>query len=190
MGRRLRRGIYQIEAVLLSKLTESQRGYLARAQNFHHEALARFEQALSHCVDHPVATVGLCTLLLDIAAQIIPPFPSSSKLAEESSIVQELGGRLSTDDTGLTGDNSSRSVSDFILLNRLAARDRAYSLLSSLTKLGSGWDFSDAWFALARAYEESGEKDKAVDILWWCVELEDRRPIRHWRNVGPRGYIL
>ncbi|OAP61230.1 hypothetical protein AYL99_03431 [Fonsecaea erecta] len=75
-------------------------------------------------------------------------------------------------------------------LNRLAARDRAYGLLSTLTKLGSGWDNSEAWFALARAHELGGEVDKAKEILWWCVELEDTRPIRHWANVGCGGYVL
>ncbi|OQV05197.1 Tetratricopeptide repeat-containing protein isoform 1 [Cladophialophora immunda] len=75
-------------------------------------------------------------------------------------------------------------------LNRLAARDRAYGLLSTLTKLGSGWDNSEAWFALARAHELGGEVDRAKEILWWCVELEDTRPIRHWGNVGCGGYVL
>lgn len=75
-------------------------------------------------------------------------------------------------------------------LNRLAARDRAYGLLSSLTKLGSGWDDAQAWYALARAHELGGEVDRAKEILWWCVELEDSRPIRHWRNIGSGGYVL
>jgi tetratricopeptide (TPR) repeat protein len=76
-------------------------------------------------------------------------------------------------------------------LNRLAARDRAYGLLSTLTKLGSGWDNAEAWFALARAHELGGEPEKAKEILWWCVELEDTRPIRHWRNLGAGGgYVL
>lgn len=75
-------------------------------------------------------------------------------------------------------------------LNRLAARDRAYGLLSALTKLGTGWDNSEAWFTLARAYEAGGQIEKAKDVLWWCVELEDRRPVRHWWNVGSGGYVL
>lgn len=57
------------------------------------------------------------------------------------------------------------------LVDRLASRDRAYGLLSNLTKLGSGWNYSEAWFALGRAYEESGQADKAKEVLWWCVEL-------------------
>jgi hypothetical protein len=69
-------------------------------------------------------------------------------------------------------------------LARLAARDRAYLLLSMLTKLGSGWDCSEAWFGLARAYEASGQVDKAKEVLWWCVELEDSKPLREWKCVG------
>ncbi len=75
-------------------------------------------------------------------------------------------------------------------LDRLAARDRAYGLLVSLTQLGAGWDNSDAWLALARAHELSGELDKAREILWRCLRLEDKKPIRHWRNAATRGYVL
>jgi hypothetical protein len=76
------------------------------------------------------------------------------------------------------------------VLNRLAARDRAFGLLSTLTKLGSGWDYSEAWYALARAYEESGQIEKTKEVLWWCVELEDTHPMRNWKNVGLGGFVL
>lgn len=76
------------------------------------------------------------------------------------------------------------------LNDRLAARDRAYGLLSALTKLGSGWNYSEAWFALARAYEESGQVEKAKDALWWCVELEDGMGVREWTCLGAGGYVL
>jgi cargo-transport protein YPP1 len=76
------------------------------------------------------------------------------------------------------------------LLDRLAARDRAYHLLSTLTKLGTGWDYSEAWFSLARAYELSGQVEKAKEVLLWCVELEDSRPLRGWRVVGMRGFDI
>ena len=75
-------------------------------------------------------------------------------------------------------------------LSRLAARDRAYGLLSTLTNLGAGWDYSEAWFALARAYEESGQIEKAKEVLWWCVELEDTHPARDWRSVALGGFVL
>ncbi|KAI0426718.1 hypothetical protein F5Y09DRAFT_55625 [Xylaria sp. FL1042] len=75
------------------------------------------------------------------------------------------------------------------IIDRLAARDRAYGLLSGLTKLGRGWNYSDAWFALARAHEESGQPDKAKEALWWCVELEEGMGVRDWHSVGV-GYSL
>ena len=75
-------------------------------------------------------------------------------------------------------------------LTRLAARDRAFGLLSTLTKRGVGWDYSEAWSALARAYEESGQLDKTREVLWWCVELEDTHPIRSWQNVTLGGFVL
>lgn len=73
-------------------------------------------------------------------------------------------------------------------LNRLAARDRAFGLLSTLTKLGSGWDYSEAWYTLARAYEESGQVEKTKEVLWWCIELEDTHPVRPWKALG--GSVL
>ncbi|KAL2068293.1 hypothetical protein VTL71DRAFT_16391 [Oculimacula yallundae] len=76
------------------------------------------------------------------------------------------------------------------LLDRLAARDRAYGLLTNLTKLGTGWNNSEAWFALSRAYEEGGQPDKAREVLWWCVELEESRAVRDWSVVGGGGYVL
>lgn len=75
-------------------------------------------------------------------------------------------------------------------IDRLAARDRAYGLLSSLTKLGSSWNNAEAWFALARAHEESGQVDKAKEVLWWCVELEEGTGVRGWQCLGSGGYVL
>ncbi|KAI0014082.1 hypothetical protein F4779DRAFT_612891 [Xylariaceae sp. FL0662B] len=76
------------------------------------------------------------------------------------------------------------------LVDRLAARDRAYGLLSGLTKLGTGWNYSDAWFALARAHEESGQPTKAKEALWWCIELEEGMGVREWSCVSVNGYVL
>lgn len=77
------------------------------------------------------------------------------------------------------------------LVDRLAARDRAHGLLSGLTKLGSSWNRADAWFTLARAYEESGQLDRAKEALWWCVELEEGTGVRDWSCVGVGGgYVL
>jgi hypothetical protein len=76
------------------------------------------------------------------------------------------------------------------LIDRLAARDRAYALLSGLTRLGSGWNYSEAWFALARAHEESGQLDKAKEVLWWCVELEEATGLRDWRCLAGGRYVI
>ncbi|KAM5351252.1 hypothetical protein ACJ41O_003975 [Fusarium nematophilum] len=76
------------------------------------------------------------------------------------------------------------------LVDRLAARDRAYALLTTLTKLGSSWNSSEAWFTLARAHEESGQPDKAKEVLWWCVELEEGTGVRDWRCLSGGGYII
>lgn len=75
-------------------------------------------------------------------------------------------------------------------LNRLAARDRAYMLLTNLTRLGSGWDNTAAWSTLARAHELSRQIPKAKEALWWVVELEENEPMRPWSQVAAGGYTL
>ena len=70
-------------------------------------------------------------------------------------------------------------------LGRLAARDRAHALLTALTRRGHGWDDSEAWFALARALEAGGQLERAREVLWWVVELEEQRPVRNWGVLGP-----
>ncbi len=108
----------------------------------------------------------------------LSPLDRDMDHAHSSGLLPTLQNMSRDDDLKKTPEN----------LNRLAARDRAYGLLSALTKLGSGWDDSEAWFALARAHEAGGEVERAKEILWWCVELEDRRPIRGWACLG--GYVL
>lgn len=75
-------------------------------------------------------------------------------------------------------------------LNRLAARDRAYMLLHTLTKLGpgasggqSGVENPEAWLVLARSHELSGQLGRAKKALWWVVRLEEGRGIRGWNSV-------
>ncbi|KAH6606818.1 filamentation [Trichoderma cornu-damae] len=104
------------------------------------------------------------------------------------------------EETGAVGsDSDSRDEGDLPapykashlpLVDRLAARDRAFMLLSGLTRLGTGWDYSEAWFALARAHEENGQLDKAKEVLWWCVELEEAMGVRDWRCLAAGGYII
>ena len=63
-------------------------------------------------------------------------------------------------------------------------------LLSGLTRLGVGWDDSEAWLALARAHELGGQIGKAKEALWWVVELEESRMIRGWAEVAAGGVAL
>lgn len=153
------------------------------------QASAAYEMALAHFPDHAAATVGLCTILLDTysapPAPAIPtdPPPSTPTLAS-------LPPPPSKHDENSENSNSPSSSSTNTppnppsRLSKLAARDRAYGLLSALTKSGTGWDNSEAWFALARAYEESGQVEKAKESLWWVVELEEGRAVREWGVVG------
>lgn len=69
-------------------------------------------------------------------------------------------------------------------LSALAARDRAYMLLSTLTKSGDGWDNAEAWYGFGRALECSRMTDRALEAFEWVVELEEGRPVREWRSCG------
>jgi hypothetical protein len=115
-----------------------------------------------------------------------------SDMAQNGTAVasQELDSKAGDEQGTDTSRSAMASEPTPDVLNRLAARDRAYFLLSTLTKLGSGWDYSEAWFALARVYEVSGQVEKAKEVLWWCVELEDSRPLRPWSCVGLNGFLF
>lgn len=184
----------------------AERGYLCLAQSLPHDAMEHFEHALLSYPDHPKATVGLANILLDIYDQKIPPerpkptldpgvstqsLLDKAKPSTSGQVPLQNGSALKTNQNPKSVTQASEELRKTPEnLNRLAARDRAYGLLSTLTKLGTGWDNSEAWFALARAYEAGGQIEKAKEVLWWCVELEDRRPVRHWWNVGSGGYVL
>lgn len=116
----------------------------------------------------------------DITTPSSPPFVPSIQKDTHKSKSQYLTSHIPSAENQLSPP----------VLNRLAARDRAFGLLSTLTKLGAGWDYSEAWYALARAYEESGQIDKTKEVLWWCIELEDTHPVRSWRNVTVGGFVL
>ncbi|KAI1317721.1 hypothetical protein F5Y16DRAFT_144946 [Xylariaceae sp. FL0255] len=121
---------------------------------------------------------------------ILPQTPlglgsNNNQAAAKSAPGNALSGSSATD--ALPAPYKARSLP---LVDRLAARDRAYGLLSRVTKLGKGWNYSDAWFALARAHEESEQPEKAKEALWWCVELEEGMAIRGWSCVGVNGYVL
>jgi tetratricopeptide (TPR) repeat protein len=176
-------------------LTDLQRGELLVAQTWHHQARSDFERALLHFPDHPAGIVGLSNILLDIYSETIPleptPIDEFSIITPSTSVPSTLKDDSNTKTQHLTSHiPSAENQLSPPLLNRLAARDRAYGLLSTLTKLGSGWDYSEAWYALARAYEESGQIEKTKEVLWWCVELEDTHPTRSWKSVGMGGFVL
>jgi hypothetical protein len=112
------------------------------------------------------------------------PLGVASTSTKASNLVQQ---DIHFDPSPTTSSNTSKKYQH---IDRLAARDRAFGLLSNLTKLGSGWNYSEAWFALAKAYELGGQEAKAKDVLWWCVELEDARAVRNWEEIGGGGYVL
>ena len=140
------------------------------------EAIQAYEHALLWWPDHLPSTVGLCNLLLDTYEATKKPslnHPSSSP-SPPSSLFPK-----SKSDAG-----PLKKIDSTEMLSHLAARDRAYGLLSALTKSGQGWDCSEAWMALARAYELGGQIDRAKEALWWVVELEEGRGVREWSVVG------
>lgn len=183
----------------------AERGALSEAQSLLHEAMEHYEEALMRYPDHPKATIGLANLLLDIwEEKITAEIPRPGLEANISSTLSfskpqtHMGlTRLEKSTTAALMEAaakdepaSSQKDDEQKYMGRLAARDRAYGLLSTLTKLGSSWDNSEAWFALSRAYEAGAQLQKTKEVLWWCVELEDRKPIRHWWNLGSGGYVL
>lgn len=176
----------------------AQRGNLAAAQHLPHEALAHFEQALSNYPDHPDAIIGISSFLFDMYEQKTSAEPSSPPSPPDpqhsSAVTTAVPSSVNTHQQNTVDSQSPNKPSPSPAtrfadpspaeLNRLAARDRGYMLLDTLTKLGSGWDNPEAWFALSRAYELSGQVEKAKECLWWVVELEDTRPIRPWSCAG------
>lgn len=207
----------------------AERGHLSLAKDEPQVAQADYEAGLTNFADHPLATVGLCNILLDAYAaafsSTVSNSPTSAPNQSSGSPDRPLA-RAATSDTQNTTRQSSiqpqysqhasplglpitkpssppptninnvkepssnTTASTTALLDRLAARDRAYGLLSALTKSGRGWNDSEAWFALARACEEGGQVDRAKEALWWCIELEEARGVRAWDCVAAGGYVL
>ncbi|KAL8718439.1 MAG: hypothetical protein Q9225_004423 [Loekoesia sp. 1 TL-2023] len=144
-----------------------------------------YEKALGWFPDHNAATVGLSNMLLDYYDREEPAVKltkSPTGLPKSKPVLASL--LTSKHAEGGTDHHSPGADESPTLLSRLAARDRTNGLLSMLTKSGRGWDDSEAWSALARVYEQSGQIDKAKEALWWVVELEDSRPLRDWSCVG------
>ncbi|USP78650.1 hypothetical protein yc1106_05924 [Curvularia clavata] len=171
------------------------RGELLVAQAMPHEARADFERALQHFPDHPEGIVGLSNILLDIYNGTIPLEPVNAADALSTALPSSASSTQASPSISNSQHHTShtRSTDNQLSppeLTRLAARDRAFGLLSTLTKLGAGWDYSEAWYALAKAYEESGQIEKTKEVLWWCVELEDTHPLRSWKSVTTGGFVL
>ncbi|RAL10027.1 putative filamentation protein (Rhf1) [Aspergillus homomorphus CBS 101889] len=174
----------------------AERGLLSNAQARPHEAIEHFEKALRHEMDHPKATIGLSSLLLDIWDRKIPLEPPTRGIELDPSMfplsypLSEHRQKSGQADSALPNEDGAEKEEEPRLLNRIAARERAFGLLSALTKRGSSWDNSEAWYALSRAYEAVGQIEKLKEVLWWCIELEDRRPIRPWSSIGSGIYVL
>lgn len=145
-------------------------------------AVEYFNAAITLDVNHPLAIVGLSQVLLDIPTNSAPnstPVPTYNSVDTEA--------RPSTSSSSTAIPISPNSITEEELtLTSLAATNRALGLLEHLTNSNYGWDISEAWFALAQAYELSGETGRARRALWRCVELEDARAVRAWHNVKPR----
>ncbi|PNS15461.1 hypothetical protein CAC42_720 [Sphaceloma murrayae] len=165
-----------------------------------HAALDCYERGLGYDANHPATMTNVATILLDIFEEKIPAEPPSSKdlLAAISSNSSMNIDSFSLPPKPAISEPKSDSDAETLAthrrpkpkeassaeLNRIAARDRAYMLLSMLTKQGNGWDNAEAWFNLSRAHELMGQVDKAENCLWWVVQLEDARPIRKWNVAG------
>ena len=176
--------------------------------------MSHYEQALTYLPDHTDGIIGLSDLLMDIYEEKIPaeeprpllqPVPSAS-----GSMINApaLNARLNTpglqaslpetSDPAAAPTQAPASASarrrrkdpSPAELNRLTCRDRAYMLLSNLTRLGTGWDCSEAWYTLARAHELSHQVTRAKQALWWVVELEEAKPMRPWHEVAAGGFTL
>lgn len=144
-------------------------------------AVEYFNAAIALDVNHPFAIVGLSQVLLNIPTNSVPasaPAPTNNSV--------DVVIRPSTSSSITTAISPSSVTEEESLLSSLAATNRVLGLLEKLTSSSHGWDIPEAWFALARAYELSGETGRTKRALWRCVELEDVRAVRAWCNVRPR----
>ncbi|KAK5166043.1 uncharacterized protein LTR77_008304 [Saxophila tyrrhenica] len=169
------------------------KGDLSIAREQPWRALEAYEQSVGYFPDHSNGIIGLSNLLMDIYEEKLPveeprqPFQNArhDPVPPRPSLIQMPINHAESDKPRRRHQHPTPTE-----INRLAARDRAYMLLSSLTRLGSGWDDSEAWYTLARAHELSGQISKAKKALWWVVKLEENKPIRPWSDIGPGGFTL
>lgn len=163
--------------------------------------MENYERALALYPNHLDSIIGLSDLLMDVYEEKIPAEDSKPLLPPPTA----TAGSLMTIDSQIAAAKTNAAFNPGAAvpqprafdkdpspaaLNRLAARDRAYMLLSNVTHQGSGWDNPEAWYTLARAHELSKEVSKAKQALWWVVELEDNKPMRSWRSINAAGFTL
>lgn len=177
-------GLKSIGELWADVLAEKGRLHLALGER--EAAEEAYERALDWFQDHPGAIIGLADILLDSYSQSLQPastaYSSTSIYAQSTKPTPTLA-PLPIVSSSKPSPSTKKSEEDENLLQRLSARDRAYGLLSTLTKSGQGWDNAEAWFALARAYEESGQLNKAKEALLWVVDLEEKWPVRGWDSL-------
>lgn len=178
-------GLKSVGELWADVLSEKARLHLALGER--EAAGEALERALDWFQDHPGAIIGLADMLLDFYSQTSQPasavYSCTSIYAPSAKPTPTLAS-LPTMSSPKPSPSSRKSDEDENLLPRLCARDRAYGLLSILTKSGQGWDNAEAWFVLARAYEESGQLSKAKEALLWVIELEEKWPVRGWDSLG------
>ena len=172
-------GLKAVAELWADVLTEEAMQHVSKNQKV--EAEEAYEKAVFWWPDHPAATVGLCNILLDSYAEVHPPITDENPARKLALMPLE---QFSFDPKQKSTAGVKKKTDSTESLSLLAARDRAYGLLLALTKSGQGWDCSEAWMALARAYELSGQFEKAKEALWWVVELEEGRGVREWSVVG------
>ncbi|KAF2862480.1 hypothetical protein K470DRAFT_242998 [Piedraia hortae CBS 480.64] len=161
-------------------------GEIAQTEENMPQAVSCYERALFHSPDYPDAIIKISEILLDsyegTASETTPPTDSVPPAWD----VQNLRAGSAAGSTVDPPPPNPAKSEPFVSLSQVAARDRACMLLSMLTKLGCGWDSSDAWYTLARAYELSGRPEKATQALWWTVRLEECKTLRGWSCLPGR----
>ncbi|KAI4113077.1 MAG: hypothetical protein LQ345_005871, partial [Seirophora villosa] len=150
-------------------------------------ASEEFEKALGWFPDHSAATVRLSNMLLDYyQKEEFAALPTSPKKDSEAEPVLASLPPIGKSGSAKGESSNGRHEASPKLLSRLAARDRAYGLLSMLTKSGRGWDDSEAWSALARVYEQSGQIDKAKEALCRAMSEKKRKRASHDAEQRPK----
>ena len=169
----------------------SARAVIKRDEGDRDLASQLLEEALLWDEDHLPATVALSEMLMDeYETFFTPPAPPTPARPPTLKALPQLEDTLKIQSTTTPNDIRSWSTNNDPspeTLSAISARDRAYYLLGQMTTSGQGWDSSEAWSAMARVWELSGEDEKAIEASWWVVELEGNRGVRSWRESLGKG---